>query len=280
MKLARLLTVALLLALAACDGGGGGGGGEEEPPPETPTCTPGRFTSTDDNALGEYTYILGTPCPEDPAAVLPAVIVFHGMPSDGPRVQRDSNLDVLAAEEGFLTVYPTSPTRNWDAAASGGDLEFVSELIDELAAEWQADPARIYVAGHSNGGDMSLAVGANLGDKVAGVAPVTPSGTGEVYDAVAQLASPLPLVAFTGDRDTRFRSAGQEGLDIWLGNGDCDSTGTQSGDGYEVESFTCAGGTPAAIYRVDGGHTWFGSPDRPEELWASRALWDFFTSQV
>lgn len=273
MKPSRLLSAALLLTLAAC----GGGGGDEETPSEAPGCTPGTFTSIEDNALGGYTYILGTPCPDDPAAQLPAVIVFHGRPSDGPGIQRDSNLDVLAAGEGFLTVYPSSPTRSWEPAAEGGDLEFVSDLVDELVARWQADPARIYVAGHSNGGDMSLAVGANLGDKVAGVAPVTPAGTGDVYDAVGELASPLPLVAFTGDHDVSYRDAGQEGLDIWLGNGECGSTGTESGDGYEVESFTCAGGTPAAIYRVDGGHTWFGSPDQPEEFWASQALWDFFT---
>lgn len=270
--------LALVCTLAACDGGGG-----SQTPSEAAVCPPGEFTTVEDNPLGEYRYIVSTPCPEDADARLPAVIVLHGMPSSGPSVQNASNMDVLAEEAGLLAVYPTNPRSRWEAAASGADLEFISDLIDELVETWHADPDRIYVAGTSNGGDMTLAVGANLGDKVAGVAPVVPAGTGEVYDAVAELSAPLPLVAFTGNFDIAYGQAGRDGVDIWLDRADCTATATgtePSGDGYEVESFSCAGGTPAQIYQVDGGHSWFGTPDMPLPLWASQVLWDFFASQA
>lgn len=262
------LALLIVIAASACTG--------EEAQPAAAECEPGEFTVVDKVALGDHSFSLSFPCPEDEDTALATVIVFHGMPGDGRGVRVSSNMDHLAEEAGFMAVYPSDPERQWDAEGEGDDIAFVADLIDELVEHWHADADRIYAAGFSNGGDMTLAVGANLPDKVAAIAPVVPSGTGDVVGAIGRMSEPVPMVAFIGEKDTIASS--EQALNPWIEHGECTSAGvTEEAEGYQAESLSCADGTPALMYTVDGGHEWFGSPEAPEPLWASQVIWDFFT---
>nr|WP_081687179.1 IucA/IucC family protein [Glycomyces tenuis] len=259
----------LLLAAGACTDGG-------EPRPAAAECETGEFTVVDEEPLGEYAYSLSFPCPEGEAE-LATVIVLHGWPGSGWGMRTASNMDVLAEREGFMAVYPSEPNEQWDASADGDDASFLSDLIDTLVEHWSADPERIHLAGISNGGDMTLAASAVLSGEVAAIAPLVPAGTGGVYEAVEGLEAPVPMVALVGEDDSLYLESGMQGLELWFEAGGCSSDGVvEETEGYTAESWTCEGGVPALLYRVQGGHQWFGSPDRPEPVWASRAMWDFF----
>lgn len=264
--------VALLLAASACTAS------EDEASPASAECEPEAFDVVDEESLGEYSYSLSRPCPEDDER-LATVIVLHTWPGTGWGMRTASDLDVLAEQEGFMAVYPNEPNQQWDADADGDDVAFLSDLIDTLVEQWSADADRIYVAGMSNGGDMALAASAGLGDKIAAIAPLVPSGTGSVYESVTALEEPLPMVALVGELDTEFLDAGMQGLELWFEAGGCSSDGVvEEAEGYTVESWTCGDGVTALLYTVDGGHQWFGSPTRDYPLWASQVMWDFFSA--
>jgi polyhydroxybutyrate depolymerase len=261
----------LIVPLAACTG--------DEPRPELRDCEPGAFTIVDEVTLDEYTYSLSFPCPDDEGARYPAVIVLHGMPGDGWGARTASNMDVLAEEEGFIAVYPSNPDGRWSPAPEGADVDFIAALIDDLVGTWQVDDERVYVAGFSNGGDMAMAAASAHPDRVAGAAPVALSGTGDVLDAVTAGSEPVPVVAFIGENDTRYGDAGRAVVDAWLEARECNDHGVMEAvDDWELALWLCAETVPVQIYRVDGGHQWFGSPRQPDSLWASRTLWSFFSA--
>jgi polyhydroxybutyrate depolymerase len=265
----RLLgATALLLALTACTA-------DDPEAAAALDCEPGRFTDVPEAALGDYTYTAAFQCPEADAP-LPTVIVLHGMPSNGEMVRASSNMDTLAAEAGFLAVYPSNPANEWDAQADGEDAAFLADLIDELVAERGADPERIYLTGFSNGGDMTLAAAVGLGDRLAGAAAVVPAGTHDTLAQVEGLETPIPLAAFVGLSDPRIE--GQAVLEAWRAKAACAAPEQTSGGDFERSSWTCADDVPMVEYQVDGGHVWFGAPGAADALWASSAIWDFFTA--
>ncbi|MFG3339079.1 alpha/beta hydrolase family esterase [Glycomyces sp. NPDC048151] len=264
----RLLgAAAFLFAMTACTA--------DETEPASLDCEPGEFTHAPEAAVGDYTYTRSFTCPEDDA-LLPAVIVLHGMPGSGVLVQTNSNMDAMAEEAGFMAVYPSNPDREWDAQAEGEDAAFLGELVDRLVDDHRADPDRIYLSGFSNGGDMTLAAAVGLGERLAGAAAVVPSGTFDTLGQVETLETPIPLAAFVGVNDPRVQ--GQPVLDTWRTRGECTETESSSGADFERTAWTCAGGVPMVEYRVHGGHEWFGLPGREDSLWASREIWDFFTA--
>lgn len=259
---------ALLLALTACTA-------DDTEPAAALDCEAGRFTQVPEAALGDYKYMGAFQCPEADA-LLPTVIVLHGMPSNGSMVRAASNMDSLAEEAGFLAVYPSNPDNEWDALSDGDDAAFLSDLIDELVAAHGADPDRIYLTGFSNGGDMALAAAVGLGDRLAGAAAVVPAGTNDTLAQVEGMETPIPLAAFVGTSDPRVQ--GQAVLDAWRAKGACAAAEETSGGGFERASWTCAGDVPMVEYQVDGGHVWFGTPGAADGLWASAEIWDFFTA--
>ena len=68
----------------------------------------------------------------------------------------------LADEHGFIVVYPSGSgfPRVWPMGprSLGRDVRFISDLIDELEAEYNIDPTRVYADGMSIGGGMAFAL--------------------------------------------------------------------------------------------------------------------------
>src|SRR5260221_7490597 len=103
------------------------------------------------------------------AATHPAlVIVLHGSMGTGERarVGFGYDFDLLADQNGFIAVYPQGYEGHWNDCKLKGpyaarrenidDVGFLHALVDRLVKDHDADPARVYVAGISNGGSMKL----------------------------------------------------------------------------------------------------------------------------
>ena len=116
---------------------------------------------------------------------LPVVIDWHGLGSNGPHQAMYSGYESVAEAEGFIVVHPTgvadAPRRAELVAAVPGagrerdDLAFAGALIDELVANWCADPARVYSTGMSNGGFFTARLICEMSDRIA--AAVSVAGT-------------------------------------------------------------------------------------------------------
>lgn len=267
-----LAAVTLLAALTACTGAPPSESAAE-PKPDTGESGLHEKVGLD----GDATYDVYVP-KDRPDAPIPAVLVLHGMPGDGPEARDYSDLDTLAESEGFLAVYPSNPDGKWDADTDGrADLDLIGEVITDLVETWNADPERVYVSGISNGADMALAVGAQLTDEVAAVAAVAPAGTGTIADVVAAAKHPTPAITFLGEFDPRIE-LGRDLMATWRDRADCGEPRTDADKAMTVDTYRCADDVTVVTHEiVDGGHEWFGTAEEPEPVWASSAMWEFFT---
>ena len=123
-----------------------------------------------------------TPSSYDPATPMPLVILLHGFGASGDIQEAFFQVQPLAEERGFLYVHPDGTTNQigsqfWNAtdACCGfqsevDDVAYLTAIIDQVSAEKNVDPNRIYVMGHSNGGFMSYRMACELADRVAAIA--------------------------------------------------------------------------------------------------------------
>lgn len=118
-----------------------------------------------------------------PGTRAPLLIVFHGVGSN----ERDMGSLAPSFDPRFVVVSVRSPITlgpdsfGWfhvqftpqgpviDAAEAKQAWTTIAQLIDELVAEHDADPARVYLAGFSQGGIVSLATLLTAPEKIAGV---------------------------------------------------------------------------------------------------------------
>ncbi len=141
-----------------------------KPPPDTVTFGGARPATL--RVPAAYDHTTGTP--------LPLVLVLHGYGASGALQAAYFGLDRLAEEEGFFLLAPDgTPSdggRFWNATDAccnfvGSDVDdvaYLSSLVEEVVAEYDVDPRRIFVIGHSNGGFMSHRLACERPDLFAG----------------------------------------------------------------------------------------------------------------
>ena len=78
------------------------------------------------------------------------------------------------------------------------DIGFFNQMIDQLSSKFSADPTRIYAAGLSEGGFMSLRVGCAISDRIAAVAAI---GAAMPKTMICLPSRPVPLVMIDGTSD-------------------------------------------------------------------------------
>ncbi|MEQ1865708.1 MAG: PHB depolymerase family esterase [Micropepsaceae bacterium] len=121
--------------------------------------------------------------PDKIKTLLPLLIVYHGGGQTAKRARRTTRFDERAIGENFVVVYPQGLDNNWNdgrvstdlrqrASAEADDVEFTLQIIAALEVEGIIDPARVFLTGASNGGMMAMRAACELGDRIAGIAPV------------------------------------------------------------------------------------------------------------
>ncbi len=268
---------------------------EPEPPPvEEGSCAsvPTGATDTTLTASGNaYDVRVFVPSTFDGQAPVPVVLDWHGLGSNGTEQRLLSGYEELAEAEGFIVVHPTGllddiGLASWQLFAepdSGrDDLAFADLLIDELVANWCADPARIYSTGMSNGGFFTARLVCERADRLA--AAVSVAGTYHPPDCTP--TRPVPYIAYHGTADIIVPFAGGESALLpddadpsqlgffdqvmpaefaeFAEDADCraDPTMTDVSDEVIRYDYTgCADDAPMSFFEVTGGgHTWPSSP--------------------
>jgi len=250
---------------------------------------------------------------QQPAAI---VLSLHGFLSN-PRSQAYlSRWHTVADREGFIVVYPQGTGRplRWNSSldfqvSAVDDVQFLHQLLTELAAVTAIDPARVYVNGMSNGGAMAHRLACELSDvfAAAGIVagpPTTPSGgcnPSRPVPIIAFYGTDDPLVAYQGSAEPagevpwwagwmHVRMAGalpavEPWIVAWAERNGCaaqaeplPAKGAVSGICYGG----CAGGAEVILYTVaGGGHTWPGGGPiyvgwTTNDISATEVMWDFF----
>ena len=235
----------------------------------------------------------------DPA---PLVIILHGFTSSGASMRRRTNFDAVAKQHGFVVAYPSGPRRRCDdRSATSADVASLTALITTLIAQGVADPAHIYLAGHSNGGAIALRMACARPDLVSAIAVVAMNAPSKPH---CDMPQPMPTIFIHGTDDPIVPPAGltakgriggiasvTQTLTRWSTRNRC--TGP-----FPPRVFNQTGGTTTATFTryancakpllhisLSGhGHEWPGAGPRARwiqgpasfELDAADAIWKFF----
>ncbi|WP_187393032.1 alpha/beta hydrolase family esterase [Maritimibacter fusiformis] len=251
----------------------------------------------------------------DPA---PLILVLHGVLESGPRMATTTRhrFDALAAEQGFVTAYPSALHRVWNVGEGPGaarlvpprdDLAYLDQVIAAVDTQARIDRDRIYLAGFSQGGIIGLSYACKRAGVLAGVAVVGMTLPAMLRDDCADApAFPLLLIHGTDDPIVPFdggRIISGWGTDMTLLSHDasiaffadqagCTGVGAVTtrdalDDGTAAERSDWAGcDVPLAGVRITGGgHKWpSGGPDLPFigratfEFDGATEIWEFFAT--
>ena len=238
----------------------------------------------------------------------PLVFSFHGSGGVPQNQVRTSRFDKLADEFGFVAVFPAGAftnsvtARSWNANVEPGvdDVQFVRDMIEDVAAMVSIDRSRIYASGMSGGGRISSRLACELSIVLAAAAPVA----GLQYPDDCTVIRPIPIIAFHGlaDRVNQYevsensrpywRMGVETALDKWRQANGCSLAITDDRLSQEVRFYRwseCDGVAEIHFYQIrSGGHTWPGAaipenvdisgPDRVDQgIDASRLIWEFFS---
>jgi phospholipase/carboxylesterase len=99
-----------------------------------------------------------------PGGVHPLIVLLHGAGGDWANIF--SLLEARAEEAGCALLVPDSRDYTWDVIVSefGPDVRFLDRALAHTFSRCHVDPAKIAVAGFSDGGSYALSLGLANGD--------------------------------------------------------------------------------------------------------------------
>ena len=191
MLVAAATVAALFLAAGFCRGRASGN-------PRNSLTVDGRKRTFELHVPPSYTR--GTPAP--------LVLALHGRLGTGNGMAKLTHFDAVADSNGFLVAYPDGLDRSWaDGRGTSpsekkgvDDVKFLAELIAAISREYSVDPARVYIAGISNGGFMTQRAVCELSDRIA-AAVVDAALLGENLAASCRLTRAVPMLFVQGSAD-------------------------------------------------------------------------------
>jgi polyhydroxybutyrate depolymerase len=212
----------------------------------------------------------------------PTVIVLHGALVSAESTVSWYGFGEAATRRGFAAVFPRGVNLAWNdgrpaAWGSGADdVGFLRQLAGDIVRLGTADPARLYIAGVSNGGMMALRLICEAPVPFAGAGLIIASMPTDV-GATCRLRRPMPVVMLNGTADGLIPyGGGQVGFSglqgsVWpvertakflaWGNG-CGQgskrvvAGDAQGGGIKIVRLDwggCTSGRGVTLYRVEGG---------------------------
>jgi polyhydroxybutyrate depolymerase len=209
---------------------------------------------------GERGFHIVVPDDYDPDQPYKLVIGYPGTNWIGEQIRPYLGLEDGQADDEIF-VYPDVQWHDFDgwgnlggwllgpnAAPADGmaDLVFTEALLDHLQDSYCVDTDRVFVTGHSWGGDMAQVVGCFLGDVVTASAPVAANRPYWFEEGAgwSECTGDAAMWTFFGVSDDHFTSRsypgefGDECNDFWLQERGCtDTQGTELG--IDTSGGTC-----------------------------------------
>src|SRR5690606_3588206 len=221
----------------------------------------------------------------DGRTALPLVLDLHGSGGSAAGQASTSRFEALAENEGFLVAtLEADENRRWNVPVTEGradDVQYVSDVIDHVAARACTDPARVYATGFSGGARMSSLLACRLNDRIAAIAPMAGLRWPGPCDG-----RPIPVLTLHGlaDRQNTYDGGvaerGGEWLESvpdalagWAAHNGCASGPVLDDEPGPLSTLRYEGcDADVRLVRIDGlGHVW-----ARDEVDATAEIWAFF----
>ncbi len=299
MRWRRVLALGATLVATGC----GDGRSAAAPPIGGVACAPARPASGGMRSMIhdgiERAYLLALPDGYDGRTALPLVVDLHGHGGSMTQQETNTRLGERGAARGFVVATPEAlgEPRRWNfdrAAGQPDDYAFLHALIAELGATLCIDPARIALAGHSNGSAFAALLACDPPYEASALAMVSATLPPSCPEGV----TPSVLAIHgTADATVPFDGGGRGGavaaIDRWARHAGCAEPPREQEifpgvvqRGYDA----CGANVEVALDAViDGVHAWPGSAaaiarrDNSESgrtFPATERILDFFTEPV
>jgi polyhydroxybutyrate depolymerase len=233
------------------------------------------------------TYRLFVPPNATGSTRLPLVFDLHGTGGKAAGRAKESGFEALAAREGFAVATLQAEDSRWNVPVftpRADDVQYVSDVIDHIAAQVCIDPARVFSTGFSGGGRMSSLLGCRLNHRIAAIAPVGGlrwpgpcPGRAVPVLTVHGLADLTNAYEGHGDRGAEWVESVPEALAGWASHNRCQPKllqDKQAGPLQTLRYAGCEGHAEVRLLRIDGmGHIW-----PRTEVDATGTIWQFFKS--
>ena len=172
--------------------------------------------------------------------------------------------------------------------------------MDKLEAEYNIDPARIYINGFSQGGGAVFVLSCSLSRRIAAVGAV--AAAEELPSSWCTDTTPVPMIAFHGTADLVPYQGGRSPDPFnplifpdlrtwtasWAHRNGCNQGPIEASVTASVRRLAytdCAENADVVLYTIEGGgHTWPGGKALPEwllgktthEVNSTRLMWEFY----
>jgi polyhydroxybutyrate depolymerase len=221
-------------------------------------------------------------------AAAPLVVMLHGGFGSGEQAERAYGWDQLADSAKFVIAYPDGLNRAWNAG--GGccgrparegidDVAFITAAVADIGRNVGIDPARVYVTGISNGGNMSYTLACNT----AVFAAIGPDSATQLDPCQSPHPTSVMHIHGTADRLVRYEGgpgAGVAHIDgpavpdlnaFWRNVDQCGAPTVTTSGPVTTSTAGCPDNRSVVLVTVDGGgHEW--------PAFATQTLWQFFAA--
>ena len=226
-------------------------------------------------------YAMHEPLHHDARA--PLLIFLHGYGGDHAEAARSFGIEALADAHGVYVALPDGTPdpdgrRFWNAddaccdfhALPVDDVAYLDAIFTDALARYPIDPARLYVAGYSNGGFMAHRYACDRAERVAAVA----SFAGEPWNdaSMCKPSVPVSVLQVHGDADEVVAYGGasagharrgsplrgatpsaKDGIAMWSVKDRCaEKTVTDDARVEKTRYAGCADGTDVALWTLHG----------------------------
>jgi polyhydroxybutyrate depolymerase len=209
-------------------------------------------------------YACGTPAP--------LLFMLHGYSSTGAIEEAYFGFEKLADEKGFLYAHPegtkdAATEQFWNATDACCDFQksgvddssYLVALVDAIAAEYDVDPKRVYLFGHSNGAFMAYRAGCDHADRFAAVGGLA----GAMFEDASKCKAtePVSVLAVHGTADVNISYYGgllygvaypgaMTTVEDWAAIDGCDSNADTSSPNLDLEAMIV--GAETTVTRFTG----------------------------